>query len=55
MILPDLSRLDLKNNAVYGMQPIPDTMTLLSNAGYRLFYSFILLAIATFIFWKKEF
>ncbi|MFM2064450.1 MAG: hypothetical protein RLZZ507_4121 [Cyanobacteriota bacterium] len=55
LILPDLSRLDLKNDAVYGMQALPDTMTLLSNAGYGLLYSFMLLAIAIFIFLKKEF
>jgi ABC-type transport system involved in multi-copper enzyme maturation permease subunit len=55
LILPDLSRLDLKNDAVYGLQAIPDTMTLLSNAGYGLLYSFMLLAIAIFIFLKIEF
>ena len=55
LILPDLSRLDLKNDAVYGLQAIPDTMTLLSNAGYGLLYSFMLLAIAILIFLKKEF
>ncbi|MEA5578870.1 ABC transporter permease [Anabaena sp. UHCC 0451] len=55
LILPDLSRLDLKNDAVYGLQAIPDTMTLISHAGYGLLYSFMLLAIAIFIFLKKEF
>ncbi|TAF08193.1 MAG: ABC transporter permease [Nostocales cyanobacterium] len=55
LLLPDLSRLDLKNDAVYGLQAIPDTMTLISNAGYGLLYSFMLLAIAIFIFLKKEF
>ncbi|BAZ89336.1 ABC-2 type transporter [Raphidiopsis curvata NIES-932] len=55
LILPDLSRLDLKNDAVYGWEAIPDTITLLSNAGYGLTYSFILLAIAIFIFSRKEF
>ncbi|MBC5796597.1 MAG: ABC transporter permease [Sphaerospermopsis sp.] len=55
LILPDLSRLDLKNDAVYGLQAIPDTITLLSNAGYGLLYSFMLLAIAILIFLKKEF
>ena len=55
LILPDLSRLDLKNDAVYVLQAIPDTITLLSNAGYGLLYSFMLLAIAILIFLKKEF
>jgi hypothetical protein len=55
LTLPDLSRLDLKNDAVYGWEAIPDTMTLLSNAGYGLTYSLMLLAIAIFIFSRKEF
>lgn len=55
LLLPDLSRLDLKNDAVYGLQAIPDAITLLGNAGYGLLYSFMLLAIAIFIFLKREF
>jgi ABC-type transport system involved in multi-copper enzyme maturation permease subunit len=55
LILPDLSRLDLKNDAVYGLQAIPDNITLLNHAGYGILYSFMLLAIAIFIFLKKEF
>jgi ABC-type transport system involved in multi-copper enzyme maturation permease subunit len=55
LILPDLSRLDLKNDAVYGLQAIPDTGTLLGHGIYGLLYSFMLLTIAIFIFLKKEF
>ncbi|MGM3304659.1 ABC transporter permease [Anabaena sp. WFMT] len=55
LILPDLSRLDLKNDAVYGLQAIPDIITLITNAGYGLLYSFMLLAIAIFIFLRREF
>ncbi|TAE58405.1 MAG: ABC transporter permease [Nostocales cyanobacterium] len=55
LILPDLSRLNLKNDAVYGMQAIPDTMTLFGHGIYGLFYSILLLAIAILIFLKKEF
>lgn len=55
LILPDLSRLDLKNDAVYGMQAIPDPITLFGHGVYGLIYSFMLLAIAIFIFLKKEF
>jgi ABC-type transport system involved in multi-copper enzyme maturation permease subunit len=55
LILPDLSRLDFKNDAVYGMQALPDTITLIINAGYGLVYSFMLLAIAIFIFLRREF
>ncbi|MBD2137724.1 ABC transporter permease subunit [Anabaena sp. FACHB-1237] len=55
LILPDLSRLDLKNDAVYGIQALPDFMTLTINAGYGLIYSFMLLALAILIFLKREF
>lgn len=55
LILPDLSRLDLKNDVVYGLQAFPDTNTLISNASYGLFYSVMLLAIAIFIFSRREF
>ncbi|MBD2519492.1 ABC transporter permease [Nostoc sp. FACHB-973] len=55
LILPDLSRLDLKNNAVYGLQALPDTTTLIANAGYGLVYSVMLLAIAILIFSQREF
>ncbi|EFA70091.1 ABC transporter permease [Cylindrospermopsis raciborskii S07] len=55
LTLPDLSRLDLKNDVVYGWEAIPDTITLFSNAGYGLTYSLMLLAIAIFIFSRKEF
>ncbi|MEH1766419.1 ABC transporter permease [Nostoc sp.] len=55
LILPDLSRLDLKNDAVYGLQALPDTTTLILNAGYGLLYSAMLLAIAIFIFSQREF
>jgi len=34
--LPDLSRLDLKNQAVYGSELLPNPLTLIANAGYGL-------------------
>ncbi|QIZ72551.1 ABC transporter permease [Oxynema aestuarii] len=52
-IIPNLSRLDLKNDAVYGV--LPDLMTLLLNAGYALIYIVLLLAIANLIFARREF
>jgi ABC-type transport system involved in multi-copper enzyme maturation permease subunit len=55
LILPDLSRLDLKNSAIYGLQALPNQTTLLTNAGYGLFYSTMLLAIAILIFSRREF
>ena len=55
LILPDLSRLDLKNEAVYGLAALPDTLSLILNAGYALIYTILLLAIAIFIFSQREF
>ncbi|MBW4566382.1 MAG: ABC transporter permease [Mojavia pulchra JT2-VF2] len=55
LILPDLSRLDLKNDAVYGLQALPGATALITNAGYGLLYSFMLLAIAILIFSQREF
>lgn len=55
LLLPDLSRLDFKNEAVYGLSALPDTTTLFINAGYSLVYSAMLLALAVFIFSRREF
>ena len=55
LILPDLSRLDLKNHAVYGLQALPSPTVLMANAGYGLLYSSMLLAIAILIFSRREF
>lgn len=53
LIFPDLSRLNLKNDAVYGILPSP--ITLLNNGLYGLFYTILLLAIAILIFSRREF
>lgn len=53
LVLPDLSRLNLKNEAVYGILPSPQT--LLSNGVYGVFYTVLLLAIAILIFSRREF
>lgn len=55
LILPDLSRLDLKNQAVYGAELLPDPVTLLANAGYGVSYTVLLLAIAILVFLRREF
>jgi len=55
LILPDLSRLDLKNEAVYGLSALPDSTTLFISAGYSLIYTAMLLALASLIFSQKEF
>jgi ABC-type transport system involved in multi-copper enzyme maturation permease subunit len=53
LVLPDLSRLDLKNQAVYGLLPNPEV--LLSNVLYGVLYIVVMLAIATLIFSAREF
>lgn len=53
LVLPDLSRLDLKNQAIYGL--LPPTQMLLQNAGYAVLYIVLLLAIATLIFSRRQF
>ncbi|MGI0488314.1 ABC transporter permease [Pantanalinema rosaneae CENA516] len=53
LVLPDLARLDLKNQAVYGQLPSPEL--LLTNLGYAVLYMIVLLAIATLIFSRRQF
>jgi len=53
LVLPDLSRLNLKNEAVYGILPSPPS--LLSSGAYALFYTGLLLAIAVLIFSRRQF
>ena len=53
LILPDLSRLDLKNDAVYGVIPQPDVLLL--NAGYAVLYTAALLVVTTVIFSRRQF
>lgn len=53
LVLPDLARLDLKNQAVYGQLPSPEM--LLANLGYAVLYIVVLLAIATLIFSRRQF
>ncbi len=53
LVLPDLSRLDLKNQAVYNLIPSPDV--LIVNAGYAVLYIVFVLAIASLLFSAREF
>ncbi|MEQ8973886.1 MAG: ABC transporter permease [Coleofasciculus sp. C1-SOL-03] len=53
LVLPDLSGLNLKNEAVYGL--LPASGILLKNAAYAIFYTILLLAIAILIFSRREF
>lgn len=55
LVLPDLSRLDLKNQAVYGSELLPSPLTLVANAGYGLLYTVLVLAIAIVIFSRRQF
>ena len=53
LILPDLSRLDLKNQAVSGVLAAPSE--LLINASYGVVYTILLLALAILIFSRRQF
>ena len=53
LVLPNLSRLDLKNEAVYGL--LPDTAELINHALYGILYTALLLIISMMIFAQKEF
>jgi ABC-type transport system involved in multi-copper enzyme maturation permease subunit len=52
-ILPDLARLDLKNQAVYAQLLPPEVLW--ANAGYGVLYITLILAIATLIFSRRQF
>jgi hypothetical protein len=53
MILPDLSRANLKNEAVYNILPsLPD---MFNNGIYILSYALLTLAIAILIFARRQF
>jgi ABC-type transport system involved in multi-copper enzyme maturation permease subunit len=53
LVLPNLSRLDLKNEAVYGL--LPNQVELLNHALYGILYTALLLIISMMIFAQKEF
>ncbi len=55
LVLPDLERLNLRNEAIYGMQLLPDPMSLLSSVLYGLIYTALLLTIAVMIFSRRQF
>jgi ABC-type transport system involved in multi-copper enzyme maturation permease subunit len=53
LVVPDFSRLDLKNQAVYNILPSPDV--LLQNAGYGVLYIVLILTISSMLFAAREF
>lgn len=55
LVLPDLARLNLKNQAVYGFELIPTGLELGSHMLYALLYTGLLLAIATGILSRRQF
>lgn len=55
LILPDLARLDWKNQAVYGVAMLPSPLEMGTHAAYGILYIALLLAIATFIFSRRQF
>lgn len=55
LVLPDLSRFNLKNEAIYGMTLLPQPLDLLGSAVYGLVWIGLLLAIAVLIFSRREF
>ncbi|MGB3492080.1 MAG: ABC transporter permease [Elainellaceae cyanobacterium] len=55
LVLPDLSRLTWRNEAVYGTNLLPSPLELLGHGLYGIVYAALLLAIATFVFSRREF
>lgn len=55
LLLPDLARLNLKNQAVYGLELIPEPVQLLSSAFYAVVYIGLVLTISTLIFSRRQF
>lgn len=55
IVLPDLLRLDVKNEAIYGMAAMSDAGTLWLNVLYGVTYILVLLALAIAIFRQRQF
>jgi len=55
LFLPDMSRLDVKNDVVYGFAGLPGTDILVSNAVYGVVYTIAILALAIGIFSRRQF
>jgi LPXTG-motif cell wall-anchored protein len=53
LILPDLERLNLKNEAVYNI--LPNTGELVSSLIYAILYTILLLTITISIFSRRQF
>lgn len=55
LILPDLERLNFRNEAVYGMTLFPAPLELTSHFLYGVLYIALLLTLAVFIFARRQF
>ncbi len=55
LVLPDLERLNFRNEAVYGLSLLPTPPELLSHALYAIIYIALLLTIAVTIFARRQF
>ena len=55
MVLPDLERLNLRNEAVYGMGLLPTAPELWGHGLYGLLYTALLLTVAIAIFSRRQF
>jgi len=55
LVLPDLERLNFRNEAVYGMTLLPSPPELLSHLLYGVLYTALLLTIAVFVFARRQF
>ncbi|MEO0406987.1 MAG: ABC transporter permease [Cyanobacteria bacterium P01_A01_bin.135] len=54
IVLPDLSRLNWRNQAVYGPELLPEPLALVGHGLYGLLYMFVLLAIASLLLSRRE-
>jgi ABC-type transport system involved in multi-copper enzyme maturation permease subunit len=55
LVLPDLERLNLRNEAVYGMAVLPALPELLSHIAYAVLYMAVLLILTVGVFARRQF
>jgi ABC-type transport system involved in multi-copper enzyme maturation permease subunit len=55
LILPDLERLNFRNEAVYGLTLFPSPLELVGHLAYGLLYIALLLTIAVMVFTRRQF
>ncbi|MEO1068414.1 MAG: ABC transporter permease, partial [Cyanobacteria bacterium J06638_6] len=55
LVLPDLERLNLRNQAAYGPELLPSGAELWGHGLYGLLYTVLLLMVASVIFSRRQF